>query len=78
MTSAESRVVLFIDGCTLVGRAAPGAMDASNLLKPALARGALRGRHRSTSTEHVEKDAALERRSRCSWASPRSRTRSRS
>jgi ATP-dependent Clp protease ATP-binding subunit ClpB len=59
--------VLFIDELhTLVGAgAAEGAMDASNMLKPALARGELRAIGATTLNEyqkHIEKDAALERR----------------
>src|SRR5437899_1033326 len=65
--SSNGRVVLFIDELhTLVGAgAAEGAMDASNLLKPALARGELRAVGATTLDEyrkHIEKDAALERR----------------
>src|SRR2546425_2624521 len=65
--SANGQVVLFIDELhTLVGAgAAEGAMDASNLLKPALARGQLRAVGATTLDEyrkHIEKDAALERR----------------
>ena len=65
--SANGQVVLFIDELhTLVGAgAAEGAMDASNLLKPALARGQLRCVGATTLDEyrkHIEKDAALERR----------------
>ncbi|MDH4139126.1 MAG: AAA family ATPase, partial [Coriobacteriia bacterium] len=64
---AEGRLVLFIDEMhTLVGAgAAEGAMDASNMLKPALARGELHAIGATTLDEyreHVEKDAALERR----------------
>jgi len=64
---AEGEVVLFIDELhTLVGAgAAEGAMDASNMLKPALARGTLRCVGATTLNEyrkHIEKDAALERR----------------
>ncbi len=64
---AEGRVVLFIDELhTLVGAgAAEGAMDASNMLKPALARGELHAIGATTLDEYrerIEKDAALERR----------------
>jgi len=67
ITEAEGEVILFIDELhTLVGAgAAEGAMDASNMLKPALARGELRCVGATTIHEyrkHVEKDAALERR----------------
>ncbi|MGH7919597.1 MAG: ATP-dependent chaperone ClpB [Candidatus Dormibacteraceae bacterium] len=64
---SAGQVVLFIDELhTLVGAgAAEGAIDAANLLKPALARGELRAIGATTLDEyrkHIEKDAALERR----------------
>ncbi len=67
ITAAQGKVILFIDEMhTLVGAGkADGAMDASNLLKPALARGELHCIGATTLDEyrkHVEKDAALARR----------------
>jgi len=64
---AEGRIILFIDEVhTLVGAgAAEGAVDAANLLKPALARGTLHCIGATTLNEykkHIERDAALERR----------------
>src|SRR6202000_45378 len=64
---SNGEVVLFIDELhTLVGAgAAEGTMDASNMLKPALARGGLRAIGATTLNEYrkyIEKDAALERR----------------
>ncbi|MCT0199489.1 ATP-dependent chaperone ClpB [Synechococcus sp. CS-1325] len=67
VTSSEGQIVLFIDEIhTVVGAgAAGGSMDASNLLKPMLARGELRCIGATTLDEHrqhIEKDPALERR----------------
>ncbi len=64
---SQGQIILFIDELhTLVGAgAAEGAIDASNMLKPALARGELRAIGATTLDEyrkHIEKDAALERR----------------
>jgi ATP-dependent Clp protease ATP-binding subunit ClpB len=67
ITESEGQIILFIDEMhTLVGAgAAEGAVDASNMLKPALARGELRCIGATTLNEYqkyIEKDAALERR----------------
>ena len=67
VTESDGNIILFIDELhTVVGAgAAEGAMDASNLLKPMLARGELHAIGATTLDEyrkHIEKDAALERR----------------
>lgn len=67
INASDGQIILFIDEMhTLVGAgAAEGAIDAANLLKPALARGELRAIGATTIKEyqkHIEKDAALERR----------------
>ncbi len=67
VTSSDGEIILFIDELhTLVGAgAAEGAVDASNMIKPALARGELRCIGATTLDEYrkyIEKDAALERR----------------
>jgi ATP-dependent Clp protease ATP-binding subunit ClpB len=67
ITESEGEIICFIDELhTLVGAgAAEGAVDAANMLKPALARGELRCIGATTLDEyrkHIEKDAALERR----------------
>ena len=67
VTGSDGAIILFIDELhTLVGAgAAEGAMDAGNMLKPALSRGELRTIGATTLDEyrkHIEKDAALERR----------------
>ncbi|HVB13516.1 MAG TPA: ATP-dependent chaperone ClpB [Candidatus Dormibacteraeota bacterium] len=67
VTSSDGRIIMFIDELhTLIGAgAAEGAMDAGNMLKPALARGELRAIGATTFEEyrkHIERDPALERR----------------
>ncbi|MBU2027356.1 MAG: ATP-dependent chaperone ClpB [Proteobacteria bacterium] len=67
VTAAQGEIILFIDEIhTVVGAgAAEGSVDASNMLKPALARGELRCVGATTLNEyrkHIEKDPALERR----------------
>jgi ATP-dependent Clp protease ATP-binding subunit ClpB len=67
VTSSDGRIILFIDELhTLIGAgAAEGSVDASNMLKPALARGELRAIGATTFDEYrryIEKDPALERR----------------
>jgi ATP-dependent Clp protease ATP-binding subunit ClpB len=67
VTDSNGEIILFIDELhTIVGAgAAEGAVDASNMLKPALARGELRSIGATTLNEykkHIEKDPALERR----------------
>ncbi|HET6348151.1 MAG TPA: ATP-dependent chaperone ClpB [Candidatus Krumholzibacteria bacterium] len=67
ITQSDGEIILFIDELhTLVGAgAAEGSLDASNMIKPALARGELHCIGATTVTEyrkHIEKDAALERR----------------
>ncbi|MCC6165836.1 MAG: ATP-dependent chaperone ClpB [Caldilineaceae bacterium] len=67
VTDSQGKIILFIDEMhTLVGAgAAEGSMDASNMLKPLLARGELHAIGATTLDEyrkHIEKDAALERR----------------
>ena len=75
ITEAEGRFIIFIDELhTLVGAgAAEGAVDAGNMLKPALARGELRVVGATTLSEyrkHIEKDAALERRFQPVYVAP--------
>ncbi|MFT4856835.1 MAG: ATP-dependent Clp protease ATP-binding subunit ClpB [Algoriphagus sp.] len=66
VTDAEGEIILFIDEIhTLIGAGGEGAMDAANLLKPALARGELHAIGATTLKEYqkyIEKDKALERR----------------
>jgi ATP-dependent Clp protease ATP-binding subunit ClpB len=67
VTGSDGRIIMFIDELhTLIGAgAAEGAMDAGNMLKPALARGELRAIGATTFDEyrkHIERDPALERR----------------
>ena len=74
ITAADGEIITFIDEMhTIVGAgAAEGAMDASNLLKPMLARGELHMIGATTTDEHrqhIEKDAALERRFQPIWVS---------
>ncbi len=74
IAESDGEIILFIDELhTLVGAgSAEGAMDASNLLKPALARGELRAIGATTLDEyrkHIEKDAAFERRFQTVFAS---------
>ena len=69
---SDGRIILFIDEMhtTSAQAAAEGAMDASNMLKPALARGELRCIGATTLDEYrkrIEKDAALERVFNLSW-----------
>lgn len=73
VTSADGEIVLFIDEIhTLVGAGGggEGAMDAANILKPALARGELKAIGATTLAEYqkyIEKDKALERRFQSVW-----------
>ena len=72
VTKSDGEIILFIDEIhTLVGAGkGEGAMDAANILKPALARGELRSIGATTLDEYqkyFEKDKALERRFRLLW-----------
>ncbi len=74
ISASDGEIITFLDEMhTIVGAgAAEGAMDASNLLKPMLARGELRMIGATTTDEHrrhIEKDAALERRFQPIWVS---------
>ena len=85
MSDAQGTIILFLDELhTIVGAgAAQGSVDASNLLKPMLARGQLRAVGATTLDEYrkyIEKDGRRSSGAFSRWrsASPRSRTRSRS
>lgn len=69
--SSDPNIVLFIDEIhTMVGAGGSGAMDASNILKPALSRGSIKCIGATTTNEYrkyIEKDPALERRFQMVW-----------